>query len=180
MHTLFQKMVFEKDIKVTHFHFYQENADSLLEHYNLRKGRTVLLDPYAGTFKSFPMEQWEQLAILLMKKGYSVCTNTAGTESMAVAGTTAVYIPYSKIVDFTSKAGFFIGIRSGLCDIVSASSAVMTVFYPFNLIVEDGFCYRFFGLKRMELRKDKLLELEYSLNLTKWQIAEIMDFIQKS
>ena len=79
-----------------------------------------------------------------------------------------------------SKAGFFIGIRSGLCDIVSVSSAVMIVLYPINLGVEEGFWYRFFSLEKMELRREKLLELEYDLGITKWQIAEIMEFIQKN
>lgn len=178
MHTLFQKMVFERETKITHFSFYQENADSVFDSYELKKGRTVLLAPYSGSYKSFPMERWEQLAVLLMEKGYSVCTNTAGTEEKAVQGTAAVSIPYSKIIDFVNKAGFFIGIRSGLCDIISASSAVMTVFYPFNLFVEEGFCYRFFSLEKMELRREKLMELEYDSDITKGQIAEIMEFIQ--
>lgn len=179
MHTLFQKMVFERDTKITHFYFYQENADLLFESHGLKKGRTVLLAPYAGTYKLFSMEQWERLAVLLMEKGFSVCTNVAGTESTAVEGTAAISIPYNKVTDFVNKAGFFIGIRSGLCDIVSASSAVMIVLYPLNL-VEEGFYYRFFSLEKMELRKEKLLELEYDLDITKWQIAEIMEFIQKN
>lgn len=180
MHTLFQKMVFQRDTKIKQFDFYQENADPLFESYGLKKGRTVLLAPYSGTYKSFSMEQWKQLAVLLTEKGYSVCTNTAGTESMAVEGTVAVSIPYSRLTDFMSKAGFFIGIRSGLCDIVSVSSAVMIVLYPINLGVEEGFWYRFFSLEKMELRREKLLELEYDLGITKWQIAEIMEFIQKN
>ena len=179
MHTLFQKMVFAKDTKITQFSFYQENADSIFESYGLKKGKTVLLAPYSGTFKVVPMEQWEQMAVLLMKMGYSVCTNTVGTEEKTVEGTVSVSIPYSKITDFVGKAGFFIGIRSGLCDIVSASSAVMIVLYPFNLIVEEGFCYRFFSLEKMELRTEKLMELEYDSGLTKGQIEMIMEFIQK-
>lgn len=180
MHTLFQKMVFERDTKITHFNFYQENADSIFERYKLRKGRTVLLAPYAGLFKFSSMEQWEQMASLLNEMGYSVCTNTAGPEERAVEGTVALDIPYNKIIDFISKAGFFIGLRSGLCDIVSASSAAMTVLYPFSFIREEGFWYRFFSLKRMELRTEQLLELEYNPDITKEQIAEIVDFIQKN
>lgn len=180
MHTLFQKMVFERNTKITHFYFYQENADALFESYGLKKGRTVLISPYSSTFKSFSMEQWEQLAVLLMEKGYSVCTNTAGKEEKAVEGTVAVNIPYREVVDFVNKAGFFIGLRSGLCDILSASSAALIVLYPFNLIVKEGFYYRFFSLKKMELRRERLLELEYNLDITKQQIAEIMEFIQRN
>lgn len=177
MHTLFQKMVFKRDTKVTHFYFYQENADSLFESYGLKKHRTVLLSPYTSSFQSFSMEQWEQLSVLLMEKGYSVCTNTVGKEEKAVGGTVAVNIPYRKTIDFVSKAGFFIGLRSGLCDIVSASSAVMIVLYPFHF-VKDGYYYRFFSLEKMELRKEKLLELEYGADLKKGQLVEIMEFIQ--
>lgn len=180
MHTLFQKMVFERDTKITDFCFYQKNADSLFECYGLKKGRTVLLAPYAGNFKFSSLGQWGQLAALLKEKGYSVCTNTAGTEETAVEGTVAVSIPYSMITDFAGKAGFFIGLRSGLCDIVSASSAAMTVFYPFRLVREEGFWYRFFSLEKMKLRSERLLELEYDSDITEGQIAEIMEFIKKN
>jgi len=180
MHTLFQKMVFEREAKITQFHFLMENADALFESYGLMKGRTVLLAPYPGNYKSFSMEIWEQLAVLLMEMGYNVCTNIAGTDNPAVEGTAAVSIPYSMITDFVGKAGFFIGLRSGLCDIVSASSAVMIVLYPFQLVLEGGFWYRFFSLKAMELRRDKLLELEYDLEITEGQMAEMIEFIQKN
>lgn len=179
MHTLFQKMVFERDKKITQFNIYQENADLLFEGYGFRKGRTVLLAPHTGTFESFSMGRWERLAALLMEKGYNVCTNTAGREEKAVEGTAAVCIPYSMITDFVSKAGFFIGARSGLCDIVTASSAAMIVLYPLYLR-EPGFYYRFFSLEKMELRREKLLELEYDSDIKEEQIAEIMEFIQKS
>lgn len=179
MHTLFQKMVFEKNTKITHFKFEQENADSIFIKYGLKKGKTVLLAPYSGSYKSFPMEQWEKLAVLLMQNGYSVCTNIGGKEETAVRGTAAVAISYSKITDFVSKAGFFIGTRSGLCDIVTASSAVMIVLYPFHL-VEDGHYYRFFSLEKMELRTEKLLEMEYDSDITQKQIGEILNFIEKN
>ena len=178
MHTLFQKMVFERATKITQFHIYQENADSLFEIYGLKRDRTVLLSPYTSSYQSFPVEQWEQLAALLMEKGYSVCTNTAKKEEKAVKGTMAVNIPYSKITDFVNKAGFFIGLRSGLCDIISASSAVMIILYPFR-VDKDGHYYRFFSLEKMELRRKNLLELEYDSDLTKEQIAKIMEFMQQ-
>lgn len=180
MHTLFQKMVFERDTKITHFDYNQENADFLFEKYRLKKGRTVLLAPYAHNFRFPSMKQWELLAAMLMEKGYCVCTNTAGAEEAAVEGTEALCIPYSKITDFVGKAGYFIGLRSGLCDIVSESSAAMAVFYPFRLVREEGFWYRFFSLERMELRTEKLLELEYDLDIANEQIVEIMEFIQNN
>lgn len=177
MHTLFQKMVFEKDTKITHFSFSQENADSLFECYSLKKGMTVLLAPYSSSYESFSMKQWERLAVLFMEKGYSVCTNIGGKEEKAVEGTTAISIPYSKLMDFMNKAGYFIGIRSGLCDIVSASSGAMVVLYPLH-IVEEGYYYRFFSLEKMELRKERLLELEYDSGITEEQLDRIIRFLQ--
>lgn len=179
MHTLFQKMVFERDRKVKRFPLCQENADSLFESHGFKKGRTVLLSPYTGTFQPFPMEQWERLAMLLMERGYCVCTNTAGRKEKAVEGTAAVSIPYSQVMDFAGKAGFFVGARSGLCDIVSASSAAMVVLYPSRL-VKEGVYLRFFSLEKMELRKDRLLELEYDSGLTGEQLVEIAEFIGRN
>lgn len=179
MHTLFQKMVFERNTKITYFNFKQENSDFLFEKYGLKKGKTVLFAPYSGSYQWFSIEQWERLAVSLVKKGYSVCTNIGGREETAVKGTVAVNISYNRIIDFVNRAGFFIGLRSGLCDVVTASSTVMIVLYPFHL-VEEGYYYRFFSLERMGLRTEKLLELECDSDITKTQIAEIMEFIQNN
>ena len=54
----------------------------------------------------------------------------------------------------------------------------MIILYPFR-VDKDGHYYRFFSLEKMELRRKNLLELEYDSDLTKEQIAKIMEFMQQ-
>jgi len=129
-HTMFQNCVFEVDEKLADVSINQQNADDLFEQYNLIKGKTVLLSPYANTIYSMPNEFWENLADELVNSGYTVCTNSCGENEPPIKGTEGVFIPYNKVVDFLDKAGCFVGMRSGLCDIVSSTKAKMVVLYP--------------------------------------------------
>ena len=116
----------------------------------LRKGRTVVLAPYAGSFISeIPTEFWENLAIRLKEQGYSVCTNCVADKEVSVRGTVPVTFPYFWAVDFVNFAGAFVALRSGLCDIVSSSNAKIAILY------EDGFnasSLEYFGLVNMGIR----------------------------
>jgi len=176
-HTLFQKLVFRCKERVTDFHFYQENSDEFFERYGLPKGRTVLLSPYAVTIDEIPMERWERMARKLMQKGLAVCTNVGSDEEAPIEGTQGLFIPYRQVVDFTEKAGGFVGLRNGLCDIVSSSHARLVVLYPRHKPRRDSFYYRCYSLSRLGLRYENLLELEYDEELTDGQVDEIIEFM---
>ena len=176
-HTLFQKLVFRCRKRATEFHFYQENADEIFERFGLPKGRTVLLSPYAITIDEIPLERWERLADKLMQKGLTVCTNVSPEEA-PIKGTPGIFIPYKQVVDFTEKAGGFIGLRNGLCDIISSSHARMAVIYPKHTPRKDSFYYRCYGLKNLGLRYENLLELEYDEELTDEQMDEMVEFMK--
>lgn len=177
-HTLFQKLVFRCKERKTKFHFYQENSDEIFIRYGLPKGRTVLLSPYAVTIDEIPMERWEQIAEKLIQKGAIVCTNVGSEQEVPIKGTRGLFIPYKQIVDFIEKAGSFIGLRNGLCDIISSSHARLAVIYPKHKPHKNSFYYRCYGLKNLGLRYENLLELEYDENLTDGQIDEIVEFME--
>ena len=177
-HTLFQKLVFRCKRRVTDFHFYQENSDEIFEQYGLPKGRTVLLSPYAITIDELPMERWERMTEKLMQKGLTVCTNVGSNQEEPIKGTPGVFIPYKQVVDFIEKAGGFIGLRNGLCDIVSSSHAKLAAIYPKHKPQKDSFYYRCYSLEKLGLRHENLLELEYDGKLTDGQIDEIVDFME--
>lgn len=176
-HTLFQKLVFRCRERVTDFHFYQENSDEIFDRYELPKGRTVLLSPYAITIDEIPMERWERMAEKLMQKGVTVCTNVSSDREVPIKDTQGIFIPYKQIVDFIEKAGGFIGLRNGLCDIISSSHARLTAIYPKHKPQKDSFYYRCYSLKKLGLRNENLLELEYDEELTDAQIDEIVEFM---
>lgn len=177
-HTLFQKLVFRCKRRKTDFQFYQENADEIFVQFGLPKGRTILLSPYAITIGEIPIERWEKIAEKLMREGVAVCTNVGSDKEAPIKGTQGIFIPYKQVVDFIEKAGGFIGLRNGLCDIISSSHAKLAVIYPKHKPQKDSFYYRCYSLKKLGLRYEDILELEYDEVLTDGQIDEIVKFIE--
>jgi len=85
-------------------------------------GRTVLLAPYAKSVLPVSPSFWEQTAEAYASQGYAVATLVHGDEE-AVAGTVALEVPIADLLDAAERAGTFIALRSGLCDVVHAARA---------------------------------------------------------
>lgn len=95
----------------------------------IEQGNTVILAPYAKSVVTLPAGYWEALARAYQEKGYLVCTNTSGDEK-AVAGTQALLAPICQMIDAAEYAGWFVGIRNGLCDILTTANCRKTVIFP--------------------------------------------------
>jgi hypothetical protein len=139
---------------------WQREIDELFQKHNLAKGKTVILSPYSNTLFELPDDFWENIALHCKGLGYSVCTNCAAKNEKPVKGTEAVFFPLGMSVDFVEAAGYFVAIRSGLCDIISSAKAKKIILYE-----KDGFFYKsspyeYFSLKKMRLCEDAV-ELEY-------------------
>jgi len=137
-------------------------VEALFKKHGLIKGRTVVLSPYSNTLFELPDEVWKRIADHCRERGYTVCTNCAGAGSgePPVRGTAAVFFPLGQAIEFLNTAGYFVGVRSGLCDIISSSTCKKVILYE-----KDGFFYKcspfdYFSLKKMGLCADAL-ELEY-------------------
>lgn len=98
--------------------------------------RTVLLSPYEQTVsilgeKRLPIEFWERLAMTLSKMGYKVLTNCSGaSDEPLIKGTQGCFPKFEGIHSFVESCGFFVGIRSGLADIIATTKAKKIVLYP--------------------------------------------------
>lgn len=127
-------------------------AEELFSRLGLKKGQTVILAPYAGSFQSeMGIAAWERLTEGLLQKGYVVCTNCCGDREQPIKGTVPIFFPYEEAVNILEYAGGFIALRSGLCDIVSQAKCKMVIIY------ENGFNaarYDYFSLKKMGLNKE--------------------------
>jgi hypothetical protein len=140
---------------------WQREIDELFQKHNLTKGKTVILSPYSNTLFELPDNFWENIASHCKGLGYSVCTNCAVKNEKPIRGTESVFFPLGMAVDFVEVAGYFVAIRSGLCDIISSAKAKKIILYE-----KDGFFYKsspyeYFSLKKMGLCDDAV-ELEYS------------------
>ena len=89
----------------------------------IKKGETVVLTPRANALLPLPEWFWERLAERLHKVGLVVVTSVVGKET-PVRGTQGVFIPIAYLRDYLQYAGFQVGLRSGVCDIISAISGV--------------------------------------------------------
>ena len=95
----------------------------------INKGKSVILSPHAKSVVELQDGFWENLAKEYAGQGFSVYTNTIGGEA-PVSGTASLYVPISQIISAAEHAGTFVGIRSGLCDILYTANCRKVVVFP--------------------------------------------------
>jgi hypothetical protein len=150
--------------------------DALFDKHGLIKGKTVVISPYSSTLFDLPEGALEAIVNHCKKQGFIPVTNCAGDEK-PVANTEAVFFPLNIAADFMDAAGYFVGVRSGLCDIISSSTCKKVIIYD-----KDGLFYKtthfeYFSLKKMGLCDDAL-EIEYHDSKKNECLYEIMEALQ--
>ena len=146
------------DKKMTGIGVRTEDAAYLFEENDIRQGRTAVLSPYAKCMTPIPDSFWRALTERLTELGYDVCTNVAGEEK-SIEGTKGIMIPYINVMDFINKAGVFIGLRSGLCDIISGVSAKKIILYGEDNRSGEDYHYNFCSLEKMGIAGDNIYEI---------------------
>ena len=145
------------------FPYDEEEIDAIFEENGLIPGRTVLLAPYAGKsdMRGIPMSFYIKLAEQLRAVGYTVCTNTGRAKEPPVPGTVPLLVPYRLARRFCEKAGSFVSIRSGLCDIVSSAECKKVVLYGNAVFMSAAASQKeFYSLNSMGLCDDTV-EIDY-------------------
>ena len=93
------------------------------------EGRTVILSPYAKSVTAFPGEFWEDVVSDHIKAGLEVFTNVSYGES-PLPGTKPLSPKISELKSVVERAGLFIGIRSGICDVIRSADCKKIALYP--------------------------------------------------
>lgn len=158
-HTMIQKGVFHSTVRRKAKRLPQISSGKLFEENGLSSPRTILLSPYAETVKSMSTDFWIRLVRVLTEYRFDVCTNVSG-EEQPIIGTKGVFIPYNQILDFVDHIFCFIGLRSGLCDLLSSTTGNCIILYTGRHAFIHGSNLDFFGLRAMGLRDEKILEIE--------------------
>ncbi|MDR1539268.1 MAG: hypothetical protein LBU32_14965 [Clostridiales bacterium] len=93
------------------------------------KNKTLILAPYAKSVAEPPDSFWESIAKKWHEKGYLVLTSVNSDEN-PIKGTLPLSLPLGQMVPAVERAGAFIGLRSGLCDIVHTSRCRKIAVFP--------------------------------------------------
>jgi len=151
---------------------YDKEIDGLFHRYSLKKGKTILIAPFSTCLGSLSDGFWRPIVNHLKFCGYSVCSNCAPGDR-ALPGTISIFLEFRYLLQFINHAGFFLGFRSGLCDVVSSCECRMAVVYPYKSEKwGDGNSINYVGIQNMGW-KDDLLEVELEKdNLNLKQVQE--------
>lgn len=170
----YQNIDFYKMFQTVVFHLEHENlynqetclsqaeVADYIQQYQLERGKSVILAPYANTTSAkIDLENWKKVADYYSQKGFRVFTNGMGEKEPPISGTTRISAPFNAMKAIVEYAGTFVGLRSGLCDIVAGSNAEMIILYPSAVIGGTTSFYDYFSLKKMGMTTS-VTELEYS------------------
>jgi len=175
---LFRKFVFNlpNEAKPVHPVYKDESAriESIFNQYKLVYGKTVILSPYSNTLSDLPYTFWEALASELANRGYWVITNRGRKTEPAIMGTEGVFFPLDVAPQLVEKAGAFIGIRSGFCDVISGAKAKKVILYDADNRFYMGSAFEYFSLKTMGLCDDAV-EYEFDHDNTSSVLEKVLD-----
>ena len=91
--------------------------------------QSVILSPYAKSVTNISMEYWEKIISYCKEKGYSIYTNVT-SEEIELTGTKRLEVALNEIQSVVEHAGTFIGLRSGLCDVIKYADCKKIALYP--------------------------------------------------
>ena len=95
----------------------------------IKEGRAVIFSPYAKSVTELPDALWEEMVEGYLDRGYQCFTNVAGAEK-PLANTMPISPTISEIQSVAERAGTFIGIRSGICDVLKEARCRKVALYP--------------------------------------------------
>lgn len=95
----------------------------------IRPGKAVVLSPYAKSVANIPMHCWDSIIEHYKAKDYQIFTNVVGTEA-ALPGTVRLDVSLAELRSVVEQAGIFIGLRSGLCDVIKETACKKIALYP--------------------------------------------------
>lgn len=95
----------------------------------IRKGRAVIISPYAKSVPALPQDLWKDIVVDYKENGYQCFTNISGGEE-PLPGTEGISPQIAELKSVVEWAGTFIGLRSGLCDVIQYADCRKLAVYP--------------------------------------------------
>lgn len=128
---IYKGMVSQKEWKQPVFQPLSETLENKYRELGLKKGKTIIVAPFAYSVKNLPAWFWDELAKRLQKKGYAVFANiNTSVEINPFDHMNPFFFPFEECEAVLRYCGYFIALRSGLCDIVSMIPCRQVLLYP--------------------------------------------------
>ena len=91
--------------------------------------KAAIISPYAKSVASLPGNLWTDIVDDLRQQGYELFTNVCGDEK-PLQGTKPISPRIAEMKSAVERAGLFIGIRSGICDVIKTADCRKIALYP--------------------------------------------------
>lgn len=108
------------------------SASEKFIYYNDTNAKVVLLSPHANSFDEsiIPFDFWKVLNDSLQTLGYKVLINSTKEQFVNLKDVVSVDFSLSEAIPFVQMCKFFVGTRSGFCDLISSSQSQKYILYP--------------------------------------------------
>lgn len=163
----------QNEIRPLEYKFNLQDSQS-----NILNKNSIILAPYANSLPCFPIEFWEKLVKTLNQKNYCLYTNSGNNMEPPILGTKPIFLPINEINNVLEKCAGFIGIRNGLCEVISSAKCCKIILYP-----EKGMGFgdvkEFYSLINMGLCQDAK-EIIYTEGQDDNVIKEILEYVNIS
>ncbi|MBR7005354.1 MAG: hypothetical protein IKH98_00250 [Candidatus Methanomethylophilaceae archaeon] len=143
------------NVKVPAFDECKDSVKKFFDDNGLIPGRTVIVAPYVNTLGELPVWLWIEIVDEFRKRGYTVCTN-CDDKHWPIFGSVRVNPSYAELKEFYEYAGYFVGSRSGLCDILSSFDMCKIIIYLSTEQWGSGEIIDFFSMNDMGLCEDAI------------------------
>lgn len=146
----------------------------------IEKQKTVIAAPFANTVNYLPIWFWNRVFSGLRERGYKVLVNIDETRDInPFMDTESIFFDYKELEAVLKYAGFFLALRSGLCEITSSVDCSQVILYPerqepLNLDIHRV-DVEFSGLKELS-RNRKLVEISSKAILGKDNLETVDDY----
>lgn len=158
------------------FAYDQERLAGILQENEIETKETVILAPYTNTVPEIDKWFWVKLSEHLVSAGFQALTNIVGAED-PIPGTKPITFPLEYAEAIMDRVRGFIGLRSGLCDIVCNADCKKVVLYP---EMNCGFLsmYGYYSFEKMGIGKN-LNELQFRYGeMGEGLICQILDCLK--
>lgn len=128
---------------------------------SIPKGKSVILSPYAKSVTVLQENIWMDIVSYYKENNYMCFTNVVGDEK-PLKGTVAISPRICEMQSVVERAGNFVGLRSGICDVIKTARANKIALFPEynycdtnwraidiyyldgwkNIVVRDGFKWK--------------------------------------